>query len=228
MAWRPTEYLLEGELDNTYPGKVTGWMKFAGLKDKVTFDLEGNFHRDIRGAKIHLTGEGREDDPDAKGYMASFAEHQTGNVGDITAGLPPRDYTSYPYIEVYTDQNGRIVIELSQDQVKVIGRPIPACESDPISREEQAGNMAEFLAGLSAALKVKAVAVGPNPTIISDPAFTHWVVEQGYMIGEAHSVEPQGNGQSFAYVRLFNMPEEAEFGYIHSRNLRPKNGQSPA
>ncbi len=29
MAWRPTEYLLEGELDNTTPGKVTGWMQFT-------------------------------------------------------------------------------------------------------------------------------------------------------------------------------------------------------
>lgn len=228
MAWRPTEYLL-GELDNTNPGKVTGWMRFAGIKGKVTFDLEGNFHRDIRGAKIHFTGDGDENDPEASRYMASFAVHHTGKVGDMTAGLPPADYVvGSVYLEWYSSENGRVVIELEQDQVKVIGRPIPACESDPISREEQAGNMAEFLAGLSAALKVKAVAVGPNPTIISDPAFTHWVVEQGYMIGEAHSVEPQGNGQSFAYVRLFNMPEEAEFGYIHSRNLRPKNGQSPA
>jgi len=39
MAWRPTEYLIEGRLDNTAPGKVTGWMTFAGLKEKVTFDL---------------------------------------------------------------------------------------------------------------------------------------------------------------------------------------------
>jgi hypothetical protein len=34
MAWRPTEYLIEGELDNTTPGKVTGWMRFAGMKDR--------------------------------------------------------------------------------------------------------------------------------------------------------------------------------------------------
>ena len=39
MAFRPTRFLIEGELDNTHPGKVTGWMKFAGLKEKVTFDL---------------------------------------------------------------------------------------------------------------------------------------------------------------------------------------------
>jgi hypothetical protein len=30
MAWRPSEYLIDGELDNTTPGKVTGWMRFAG------------------------------------------------------------------------------------------------------------------------------------------------------------------------------------------------------
>ena len=58
MAWRPTQYLLEGELNNTTPGKVTGWLRFAGMKHQVTFDLEGDFHRDIRGASIHLTGEG--------------------------------------------------------------------------------------------------------------------------------------------------------------------------
>ena len=49
MAWRPTEYLVKGELDNTVPGKVTGWMKFAGKGKKVIFDLKGDFHRDIRG-----------------------------------------------------------------------------------------------------------------------------------------------------------------------------------
>src|SRR5207244_2413334 len=57
MAWRPTQYLLEGELDNTVPGKVTGWMRFVGLKRQVTFDLKGDFHRDIRGAKIRFRRE---------------------------------------------------------------------------------------------------------------------------------------------------------------------------
>jgi hypothetical protein len=54
MAWRPNEYVIEGELDNTQPGRVTGWILFAGLKDKVTFDLQGDFHRDIRGARSIL------------------------------------------------------------------------------------------------------------------------------------------------------------------------------
>ena len=156
MAWRPTQYLVEGELDNSYPGKVTGWMKFAGLKEKVTFDLEGNFHRDIRGAKIRFKGDDSEDDLDAVGYMQGFAQHQMGEAGDITAGRQPADYVDYPYIEWYSSENGRVVIELEPVQIEVIGTPIPAIESNPISRDEQNRNMAEFLAGLADAANIPA------------------------------------------------------------------------
>lgn len=116
MAWRPNEQLIEGVLDNTVPGKVTGWMRFAGMNEKVTFDLEGNFHRDIRGAKIRFTGDAYEDqaDIDPRDYFEGFALHQTGKAGDITAGLPPCDYGTAPYVEWYGDENGRVVIELQQ------------------------------------------------------------------------------------------------------------------
>jgi hypothetical protein len=221
MAWRPTDYLLEGELDNTHPGRVTGWMRFAGLAERVTFDLAGDFHRDIRGAKIRFTGDGIADDPQSAGYMHGFATHQTGETGDITAGLPPYDYGRAVYCEWYGHENGRVVIELEPDQLKVIGRPIPACESDPISREDQARKMAGFLAGLSQATGV--VAIAPAQRLASDPAFTHWVTIDDQIIGEAHSVEAAENGRSFAFVRLFNMPENAEFGYIETAHLRRKD-----
>ena len=58
MAWRPNEQFIEGILDNTTPGKVTGWMRFAGMKDRIIFDLDGDFHRDIRGAKVRLRRDG--------------------------------------------------------------------------------------------------------------------------------------------------------------------------
>ena len=131
-------------------------MRFAGMKEKVTFDLEGNFHRDIRGAKIRLKGNATGDKKDAEKYMEGFAQHQTGKAGDITAGLPPQDYTDYPYIEFYSDANGRVVIELEQDQIEVIGMPIPAIESDPISREQQHQNMSEYLGGVAQELDVPA------------------------------------------------------------------------
>jgi hypothetical protein len=155
MAWRPTEYLIEGELDNTVPNKVTGWMRFLGKEETVTFDLTGNFHRDIRGARIRFTNEPSVDEESAKKYVGGIRTHQTGKAGDITAGLPPADYVSYPYLEFYTDQNGRMVIELRPEQVEILTRPIPACESDPISREEQDENLRKFIEDISRSLEEK-------------------------------------------------------------------------
>jgi hypothetical protein len=156
MAWRPNVYFIEGELDNTLLGKITGWMQFAGMTEKVLFDLEGDFHRDIRGAKIHLQGDASETDPpnNAQNYFDSFASRQTGKAGDITAGLTPRDYVDYPYIEWYGHENGRVVLELEPVQVEVVGHPIPICESDPVSRKEQAENMAGFLGGLASEMNI--------------------------------------------------------------------------
>ena len=154
MAWRPTRFLVEGMLDNTCPKKVRGWMKFVGVEGKVTFDLEGDFHRDIRGAIICFTGDAEDNIKEAREYMKGFAVHQTGKVGDMTAGLPPRDYVDYCYLEWFSKENGRIVIELDQDKVKLATKPIPASETEPISRGEQARNMAEFLTGLAKSVNI--------------------------------------------------------------------------
>lgn len=155
MAWRPTEFLIEGMLDNTTPGKVVGWMKFLGRRNKVKFDLQGDFHRDIRGAKIKFHNEQYREASlsDAKKYFTKFCSVQTGVVGDITAGLPPQDYCRYPYIEWYGDENGRVVIELDTEQVEVIGKPIPWQESFPIDRKQQGANMMTFIAGLIGTIK---------------------------------------------------------------------------
>lgn len=224
MAWRPTKYLLEGELDNTTPGTVRGWMRFVGMKEKVTFDLKGNFHRDIRGAKIRFTGdgEGAEDEKEAREYMKAFSVTQTGNAGDITAGREPADYADYPYIEWYSNENGRVVLELDPAQVEVIGRPIPAIESAPISREQQQQNMAAFLSGVSHAMQAPAVTAGCDPGVLSDPKFTHWVVESGQIVGEARNVETVDDRMSFAFVRLYSMPEMAEHGRIANDQLLAK------
>jgi hypothetical protein len=120
------------------------------MNERVKFDLVGNFHRDIRGARVRLRGDGESAIIDqARKYLAGFSHKQTGKVGDMTAGLPPADYVTQPYFEWYGNENGRCVIELDTDQVELLSQPIPACESDPISREQQAGNMAEFLCGIA-------------------------------------------------------------------------------
>ena len=155
MAWRPNEQFIEGVLDNTVPGKVTGWMKFIGKDENVVFNLEGNFHRDIRGAKVRLRGDGESaNTEESTKYMESFSTVQKGNVGDMTAGREPADYVNYGYFEWYSDDNGRVVIELEPDQVEILTPPIPACESDPLDRKKQAENMANFLCGIAAAYNI--------------------------------------------------------------------------
>ena len=215
MAWRPTQYLIEGILDNSVPNKVTGWMRFAGVKDKVTFDLEGNFHRDIRGAKICFTGDAYEDQVEIESgaYFEGFSLHQTGNVGDITAGLPPQDYSTTPYLEWYSNENGRVVIELEPAQIEVIGMPIPAIESDPISREQQSRNMAEFLGGLAADLnlpKERAVCVGANTVVTADKrAANNRIRGMKLLTKEIREKLPPlyaqdgKGGKAIAYLKLF-------------------------
>ena len=149
MAWRPHEQLIGGELNNTVPGRVTGWLVFVGMDKPVKLDLVGDFHRDIRGTKVRLRNPHPTQDGDRAKYLEGFSPIQTGEVGDMTAGLPPQDYVSYPYFEFFSEQNGRVVLELDPEQVEVIGTPIPACESDPVSREKQDQNMAKFLGGLA-------------------------------------------------------------------------------
>jgi hypothetical protein len=155
MAWRPNEQFIEGELDNTVPGKITGWMRFAGVPEKVIFDLVGDFHRDIRGAKIRLCGDGEfANAEESAKYMQGFSKLQKGNAGDMTAGREPVDYVNSPYFEWYGEDNGRVVIELESEQVVILTQPIPACESDPIDRRQQAENMANFLSGIAAACNI--------------------------------------------------------------------------
>lgn len=215
MAWRPTKYLQEGELDNTCPNKVTGWMKFVGLKNKVTFDLEGNFHRDIRGAKIHFTGDAYEDhyNIDSNSYFEGFAQHQTGKVGDITAGLPPFDYGREPYIEWFGEENGRVVIELEPVQVEVIGTPIPAIESDPVSRQEQRRNMAEFLGGMAQAMNIpeeRAICVGDATVIEANKRAANNKIRGMKLLTEEirqklpplYSQDGKG-GKAVAYLKFF-------------------------
>ncbi len=120
MTWRPTKYLLEGELDNTRPGKVRGWMKFAGMTDRVTFDWDGDFCRDIRGARVVLAGKYEGGTMEATEAMKGFAERQRGKVGKITAGLPPQEYTPFPYIEWYGDSNDRVVMYVEAEQIRVV------------------------------------------------------------------------------------------------------------
>lgn len=132
MAWRPNENLIDGELSNRVPGKVTGWMRFFRRRRqplRVTFDLAGDFHEDIRGSDIVLKG----DAPAEKNvslerdgtYMDGFDPVQRGTVGDMTAGFPLGPWTEElaerlkAQLEVVWQENGLTGTELEDRRREV-------------------------------------------------------------------------------------------------------------
>ena len=202
MAWRPKKYLLEGELDNTTPGKVTGWMKFAGLKDKVTFDLDGDFHRDIRGASIRIRSSYKGADAPAISYMDGFALHQQGKAGDMTAGLPPVDYVDYPYLEWYSTSNGRIVLELDAGQVQLIGTPIPPETATPISRKVQWDNLNDFAVGCACSLATTMSSEADGASDGSSPGTKFMTQAIRKQLPPLYAQENLG-GKAVAYAKFF-------------------------
>lgn len=124
MAFRPHEYLIVGELDNRKPGKIEGWMRYLGHDGMMLLDLAGDFREDIRGLAMRFRGyaSAHTDLQEARSAMACVSLLQTGRAGDITAGLPPAPYVDYPYIEWYSKQNGRVVLELDPEMVDAIWR----------------------------------------------------------------------------------------------------------
>ncbi len=131
MTWRPDAYLLEGELDNTQPGKITGWMCFAGLSEKVTLELEGDFEPDIRGRRIAFRNVYLGKESAAKAYMDGFLARQTGRAGPITLGGPPQSWTDFPYIEWCSAQNDRVVLYPEPHQVAVLDEPVEVVAANP-------------------------------------------------------------------------------------------------
>ena len=129
MAFRPTANLIEGVIDNTTPGLVRGWIDFYRKGKEplhCTLELNGDFHDDIRGHILHLWN----DYPTDMGYNGSLGRieagfmdrmHalQRGKVGDITA-----NQDGWIYIEWYSDRNGRVVLNLPQEDTEVLGEHV--------------------------------------------------------------------------------------------------------
>ena len=162
MAWRPNEQLIDGELDNTVRGKVTGWMRFIGINGLVRFDLKGDFHRDIAGCRIRLLNREPGGDPMEVNGLSRL---QKGAVGDITAGLPPKPYVGYGYVEWYGDDNGRVVLELDPGQIEIVSGPAwkPDSEHDTERKAASKAQFAGFVKGLAKDAGCPVIVVGGVP-----------------------------------------------------------------
>ncbi len=136
MAFRPTSNLIEGILDNTISGTVRGWVDFFRQGKEplhCTLEFDGDFHDDVRGRILHFWNEHPSDsgcdgslgriEPE---YIESMRLVQKGNVGDVTI-----NHHGTVYIEWYSESNGRVVLNIDQTHVEILGDEVDLATLPP-------------------------------------------------------------------------------------------------
>jgi hypothetical protein len=163
--------------------------------------------------------------------MQGFSSIQKGKAGDITAGRRPVDYVDYPYIEWYSENNGRVVIELNPEQIEVIGEPIPAVESYPVSRQKQTENMAEFLSGIVGAITSSDSNSSINRTKLTlkqKKAATRGMKlltkELRDKLPPLYSQESKG-GKAVCYLKLFTPDSQFSWYITEGSPIKDENGR---
>ncbi len=135
MAWRLADSILRGEIDNRERGRVTGRIWLFNRDAPVELDLRGDCLRDIAGTRVVFHNPNPE-----IGDLLDLDTKQTGLVGDMTAsrkvrvfevsleearlleeaGKPiPEHIANSLYLEWYSENDGRVVIESTELTVEV-------------------------------------------------------------------------------------------------------------
>jgi hypothetical protein len=157
MAWRITDYIEYGEIDNRTRDQVTGTIWIRGLDEPIRLELKGNAWRDLAGQRLCFRNPTPKPIPE---HLSDIAQEQTGVVGDITAarkvkvldfpieelekyykpGIPmPFHWGNCLYLEWHSQRNGRVVIEATEYELTV--EPDAAWQmTEAEEAEQQAAN----------------------------------------------------------------------------------------
>ncbi len=180
MAWRPEHLVKAGELDNTQLGWTVGWLELDSVPERLMLKLAGNCHPDLAGWKFRIhriepdlpKDFGGDEPPDYSGISSD----QSGHVGDITADQmikhfdipddelvrrlnagekPQFAWRKCLYLEWYSNQNGRVVIQSTRLEVERIGqRAFELSEAEWLEQSSQNANeMNHFMGQLGDALE---------------------------------------------------------------------------
>lgn len=136
MAFRLDQAIVRGELDNTEQGHLRGRIWLEGREQPLTLDLEGDAWRDVAGARITFTNH----EPRRQKNQGDLKPVQHGIVGDITVSKkvkqitasdeewqrcmesgkqPTFEWRNSLYIEWFSEENGRIVIESADFELQI-------------------------------------------------------------------------------------------------------------
>ncbi len=136
MAFRIDKAAVRGELCNEERGVVTGRIWLAGRKDPLRLRLRGDCLRDLAGCTVRFTNPRPAPDP----TLDVLVQEQNGVTGEITASRKVRQpvvseqdlldlvekeqpipyrVANCLYLEWYSEENGRVVIETADFKVGV-------------------------------------------------------------------------------------------------------------
>jgi len=104
MAWRPTGNVIEGMLDNTEAGRITGWLDFANYPHRVVLNLAGDMTGSLGGRRVHISRKDRDARP--ADYMRGFNARQAGEADAVEVLTDGTLHASW------YGPNGRVCIEL--------------------------------------------------------------------------------------------------------------------
>jgi hypothetical protein len=160
MAWRFTNLVEGGEIDNTVRGRVAGWIRLTGRAERLPLELRGDCRPDLAGWRFRIV---RIDPvpPWAEPVnIDGLASEQVGRAGDITADRilrhydcpveellariaagepPPTEWRKTLYLEWYSDRNGRVVIQSTRLRAERIGeRAFELTKEDHRRKDEEA------------------------------------------------------------------------------------------
>jgi len=171
MALRLSTEILQGEIDNSRPGRTTGILHLAGHKEPLTLDLVGNPWRDLAGHRVIFKNPAPTPTREA---TSKIVPQQTGYVGDITASRKvkvldcplkelatlhrekrpvPHHWANCLYLEWFGDTNGRIVVEATGFEISIDSEPawIMTPDDETAQREANHSAMVDFANSLGTA-----------------------------------------------------------------------------
>lgn len=121
MAWRITQHVVRGTLNNRQKGLVVGQLWLAGREQPLTIELHGNFLRDMAGCELIFENP----QPPAAAELPPLDPTQIGMTGDMTASRKinlveaPQRKANALYLEWFSETNGRIVIEATNFRIRL-------------------------------------------------------------------------------------------------------------
>jgi hypothetical protein len=174
MAFRIHESVVRGEIDNRVKGFVRGKIWVVGRMEPVILELTGNAWPDLAGCLLTFTNPL---EPIPHHHLDSLATFQQGSVGDMTASRkvrvfdvplddalamirrkekPPEHMANSLYLEWFSQQNGRVVIESADYVVTITAPEWRMTPGDQAERARQAAaGMEDFMNRLTDAIELQ-------------------------------------------------------------------------